>query len=629
MATKKPKNTKSSKNGKPSKATFNPVKNDPSTGRADRVIWSSDTLNQALDGLNQGYRLKTNPFYENNTKLLKADLLFERTPEELKRYKECMGDILEFVKECQLMTPLGIQHVTMRDYQENYLRHLQENRMSIYLSCRQAGKTTTSAIFMLWYILFNYDKNALVLGSKYSVAVEILDKVKNIFYYLPYYLKPGVRKWNESEIVLDNGCRILAEATTVNSGISYTFHCVLADEFAHVPKNILEKFYGQIYPTIIAGRARFMITSTQNGYNLFYKLFRSAEAGENDYAPFKVDWYQVPDWDPETQTWVPRTEEWHRREAANLGGEEAFQRQFGTSFDVSGNSLINNKHIAKARADAIEYKPIDIPGVEYSDRFIWHPDIVDVNELKSKHIIITIDLAEGIGQDSDIMCIHDVMWDDRLERSYVRCIGICDIKDIEVSRFAEIVIDFTSRYCHMDNTILSFESNTYGSLFYKSLLTYTDKHPDIYWDPGIIAKYESDLFSETKNTDSSGGSKISNKYILGFKVTSSSKKMSCKLFKYQYESGLIVNPSSKFIMQMENFSDHKGNGSYEATYGHDDIVMAEVQMAALTQTLKYRVLISSFEETVNTDTSTGFVGYGDYFGTPLSNPMMSGNIYSF
>lgn len=119
---------------------FNPVKNDTENSRSSKVVWSTEALNVALDGLDQGFRLKANPFYDNNTKLLKADLLFDRTPEELKHFKECMKDVLVFAKECQLMTPQGIQHVKLRDYQEEYLKHLQNNRLSIFLSCRQSGK---------------------------------------------------------------------------------------------------------------------------------------------------------------------------------------------------------------------------------------------------------------------------------------------------------------------------------------------------------------------------------------------------------------------------------------------------------------------------------------------------------
>ena len=67
--------------------------------------------------------------------------------------------------------------------------------------------SVTTAIYCLWVILFNIDKNALVLGNKRKTAVEILDKAKKIFTELPYFLRPGIYKWNEGEIVLDNGCR--------------------------------------------------------------------------------------------------------------------------------------------------------------------------------------------------------------------------------------------------------------------------------------------------------------------------------------------------------------------------------------------------------------------------------------
>lgn len=576
------------------KAGFNPVKDDTADHFANRVIWSTEALNVALEGLNQGFKLRANPFYENNTKLLKADLLFERTLEELEHYKVCMNDVLEFAKECQLMTPQGIQHVTLRDYQEDYLKHLQNNRLSIFLSCRQSGKTTTSAIFMLWYVLFNVDKNALVLGNKYKTAKEILDKIKNIYLYLPYYLKPGIRKWNEAEIVFDNGCRIMAEATTINSGISFTYHCVLADEFAHIAPNIVDKFYNQIFPTITAGKARFIISSTQNGFNLFYKLYKGAESGENDYGPFKVDWAQVPEWNPDLQIWEKRDEEWHQKQAANLGGEEAFQKQFGTSFDITGNTLISAKKIRSLQTQATEFVTLDLPGLTHSDAFKWKPaELSSPQDLKKRFLCLTIDLSEGVGQDSDIMSIYDLKWDSRLEKTYCDCIGVCEIKDISVEHFAEIVVDFISKYCDINNTILSFESNTFGGLFYKSISTYTDNHPEISWDSGIFARYEKDLFSESKGIDAKQA--VGNKYTIGFRVSSATKKGACKLFKAYFEDGLIRNTYTKYITQMENFSDVKGNGSYEASYGHDDIIMTAVQLAALMQTLKFKLFVESFE----------------------------------
>ena len=193
---------------------------------------------------------------------------------------------------------------------------------------------------MLHYILFNIDKNALILANKFKTSKEVIDKTKKIFIELPFFLRPGIYKWNDAEIVLDNGCRLMCEATTINSGIGFTFHCLLADEFSHLPPNIMEPFYNNLFPTITAARARFMITSTQNGYNLFYRLYMSAVAGDNEYKPFKTDWDEVPEWNPDKRCWERRDEAWHKLQVANYGSEEAFNAQFGTSFDVSAITLI-------------------------------------------------------------------------------------------------------------------------------------------------------------------------------------------------------------------------------------------------------------------------------------------------
>ena len=123
------------------KNTFNPVKEDKDGVIAKRMVWSSESLQIAIKGLEDGRKLVANPFYENNTKLLKGDLVFQRTEEEKVEWKHCATDIIYFVnKYCKLMTPQGIRNVTLRGYQERYLKHLIDHRLSIYLACRQCGK---------------------------------------------------------------------------------------------------------------------------------------------------------------------------------------------------------------------------------------------------------------------------------------------------------------------------------------------------------------------------------------------------------------------------------------------------------------------------------------------------------
>lgn len=123
------------------KSTFNPIKEDVDGKKAHSVVWTSESIDMAIRGLGQGKKLVANPFYEYNTKLLKGDLVFQRTKEEEVEFVRCMNDIVYFAnKYCKLMTPEGIRNIQLRPYQVNYLRHLEKHNLSIFLSCRQSGK---------------------------------------------------------------------------------------------------------------------------------------------------------------------------------------------------------------------------------------------------------------------------------------------------------------------------------------------------------------------------------------------------------------------------------------------------------------------------------------------------------
>lgn len=804
---------------------FNPVKEEVAGKKARRMVWSTESIEAALKGLEQGRKLIANPFYENNTKILKGDLVFERTDEEIKEWLKCKKDVLYFAKKCKLMTPEGIQHIELRDYQKNYLKHLQENRLSIYLSCRQSGKclslvtvipckltdnflshiddklkqrwyslyytadtdifqiplfelynvydkrliwkvkyplykllyrlicikaqkenpidmidrliqiaiiiiswidkherddekliqsfvlddvsvqtdtgfqkasyihqtkafqiyniklsngyrlecadthilfdkhmnevfvkdlcigdgvmtdlgiipivditisqykicmgditiddanhryysngilshnTTTSAIFMLHYILFNTDKNSLVLGNKRKTAVEILTKVKNIYTELPYYLKPGVYKWNEGEIVLDNGCRCMAEATTINSGISFTFHCVLADEFAHIQPNIMEPFYNNLFPTITAGKARFMITSTQNGYNLFYRLYKAAEAHLSEYQAFKTDWYEVPEWNPETKQWEKRDEKWHQMQVANYGSEEAFNKQFGTNFDINANTLIDTKFIKKIRSEAVEFVNKEIPGVEYSDRFFWHPQFDPMVDLKTSYTVVTIDIAEGKDQDYTTYIFNRIINQD----GDTECIGIFHANDLDVNQCTRALRELVCFHCNQSNLLISLETNLFGELFVKQLCDDTITNTANF-DPSNIIKY---------------WNKAGTEYTYGIRMTAGNKPKGCVLFKNDYEKNKIINRSTLFLNEIENFSDTKGTGTYAASFGHDDVVMAQMQLVFAKQSLQFKYLQDGYNsgKTVTSDNiynpydDAGWMDWGTYQSSSLS-----------
>jgi hypothetical protein len=160
--------------------------------------------------------------------------------------------------------------------------------------------TVSAAIVLTQYVSFNQDKGVMIVANKASTVIEIVDKIKSIYKLLPYHLKPGVVNWGQRAIVFDNGCRIKTEARTKEPSIGFTIDFLYLDEFAHIPKNIIEHYYRSVMPTVSSvANSKVVITSTPNGKNLFYKLVEGAEKkkgepGKNPYTGLRVYWYQVP-----------------------------------------------------------------------------------------------------------------------------------------------------------------------------------------------------------------------------------------------------------------------------------------------------------------------------------------------
>lgn len=515
---------------------------------------------------------------ENGFSLECADthILFNKNMEEIFVKDLSVGDFIQtkegikkIIKKEKLNNKICMCDITVDDDNHRY-----------YTNGILSHNTTTSALFMLHYILFNVDKNALVLGNKLKTAKEVLDKAKKIFIELPYFLRPGIYKWNEGEIVLDNGCRLMAEATTINSGISFTFHCVLADEFAHIKPTILDKFYNNLFPTITAGKARFMITSTQNGYNLFYRLYKSAEAGENEYAHFKTDWYEVPEWDPEKQMFVPRDEEWHRLQVANYGSEEAFNAQFGTNFDINANTLIDTKIISRFNHEAVEFKPRELPGVLFAEHFYWHPEY-DLQQAKNDYFVITTDISEGIGGDDTVYNFNRLRLHESNNSVYTETIGFFKYNKVNAEQATLVLKQFCQNYLDINKYLISLEYNLYGELFAKYIIENIEK------DPANVHRFNEDVIMKYWNDEMT-------KYTLGKKITSKTKQLGTSLFKQYFEKCEIINRSTLFLNQVANFTDSKGNGTYAASFGHDDLVMAQLQMVFVIDNPQYKSLCQMF-----------------------------------
>lgn len=580
---------------------FNPVKEQVGGKEAERVIWSTSVLNKAVEAIGKGMPLKANPFIGKNTKLLRPNLLYKRTQEEMEDYIKCKMDPVYFATKCFLMTPEGLKACTLRDYQEDYLRHLQNNRFSIWLACRQAGKSVTTAIYCLWVILFNIDKNGLILSKSGPAGVDLLSKIKDMYLYLPYHLKCGTLKWNQTSISFDNNSSISTEAFSPTAGLGKTINFLILDEFAWCPPNEVELFYNNIIPTVTTiSDSNVCIMSTQNGFNLFYKLYKAAMEKKNIYAPFKVDWDQVPQFNTETKQWEKRTEAWKQMMVGILGSEEAFYYQYGTQFSASDKCLVTRECLSRLRDKTrlfVNRDELDI-FLNHKDKLFWDPDF-DLEQLKTGWFVILVDLAEGGGGDSTVFNILQYI-DGKLVQ-----VGCWHTNDVELEKAALEFWILVAQLFNREQCLISIEWNTYGALFYQMISNLNETDYDVennyrfnLLKPGnedidlsIVVQYKKGSIDD----QILGKVKHTSNFVPGIKFTSGNKGTACTLLKMDIEKDLVQVVDLIAVGELENFEDKNGSGTYKASYGHDDIIMTFVQIPMLKQTPKWKDWVEEYE----------------------------------
>lgn len=621
---------------------YNPVKEIKGGVEASKVIWSTKSLLAAVEALKKGLPLKANPFCGTNTMLLKPDIVYRRTQEEVDDYIRCMQDPLYFAEKCFLMTPKGLQAVKMRDYQKEYLKNLKENRFNILLACRQAGKSVTTAIFGLWKILFCNDRNGVILSKSGPAGKDLLKKVKDMYLYLPYYLKCGTLKWNQSEISFDNNSSLSTEAFSPTACLGKSLNLLILDEFAWCPANDVDLFYENVIPTVTTlPDSNVCICSTQNGFNKFYEIWKSSVEGRSMYHHQKIDWWQVPNYNLETGQWEKRTEEWKQMMIGVLGSEEAFYYQYGTQFSASDACLVSRETLSRIHENEILFiSREELISSLFSKFFFVNPEY-DVNNFKNKYYIVLVDLAEGGGSDYTVFQILEVNVNPLTSKATFEQVAFWRSNTVDIEKASVEFWVMMGQLFRPDlsNVIVSIEWNTYGALFYNyiCLLNETENFKDSLWRFNLCKEFDTSVLCHYKkanmNEEIAGIKNKNAKTIPGMRWTAESKKTGCAMLKMMLEKGELVIKDIIQIGELENFEDKNGSGTYKASYGHDDMIMTLVQLPMVLQTGKYKEFIEDIIDqsrlnTLNNLQSQRDFNYGDMMEVGFQQFNTNGSIFN-
>ena len=548
---------------------------------AAKLIWSTKSINELVLALDQGYRPQVPmPFYEGKQFLRRGNIVFDYTDAEIAELAKCANDIVYFAERyAVVMTDEGIQQVKLRDYQKEMLKDFQHNRFNIVLASRQMGKTVTASIFNAWYLTFNYDKTTLLLANKSESTKEIIDKAKVVLENLPFFMKPGIIKYDVMNVRADNGCRLVGQSTTAKSGIGFTIHNLYLDEFAHIHPTIVDSFYENVYPTLSASKvSRINITSTPNGFNKFYEIYADAEKQNNEYKATRIDWWQHPD----------RDDAWYKRELGNLGSEDAFNRQYGNEFTSSSTLLLSPGTMKNMRSNSkkfewYDFEEFDNVHIDTKGYLGFHPDFeVENAGASDKYYVFSVDIAEGNGGDDSVINMFEVvpLSDDEIRNTInpgamydffkLNQVGIFSSNEHPIEEFAKILYTLALDIFNSENTKMIIEYNTYGSILIKYLSTVFPGRND----------FEDEMLLRFKHRHDSKTLKP------GIRLKSDNKSVFCQNLKKQLETNRMKINDVETVHEASLFGVLKNN-SYGAQMGKDDKIMTCVTVTEFFGTTDY------------------------------------------
>ena len=504
-----------------------------------------------------------------NTDLIKKPHIREKfTAEQQHELVKCAIDPKYFIRNyCYVQHPIkGRMKFNLYPYQERLIDVYHNYRYGIAMLARQTGKSTCAAGYLLWYAMFQPDSTILIAAHKYQGAQEIMQRIRYMYESCPNYIRAGVTAYNKGSIEFDNGSRIVAQATTENTGRGLSLTLVYLDEFAFVPPRVAREFWTSISPTLSTGGKCF-ITSTPNQDNdQFAQIWKQAtktvdshgdktDVGVNGFKSIMVDWSEHPDRD---QAWADAEE--------NKIGTERFRREYNCEFIVADETLINSLHLITMESKEVYQRTGNVR---------WYKPIEN-----GKVYVAGLDPSLGTGGDNAAIQVYEVPSMKQVAEWMHNKTPITE----QIGILRSILTNIKEKAPDSD-IYWSVENNTLG----EAALV-------------VINEVGEENIPGTFTSQPKGSGSVQNrKFRKGFTTTNKSKLAACSKFKSWVETNKMEVASEALLQEVKTFVAR--GASYAAKDGEtDDLVMAALLVVRIAQKIAkyddetYNELKDSFED---------------------------------
>ena len=441
---------------------------------------------------------------------------------------------------------------------------------AIILKARQQGISTYCAGRVFWKTYFQQHSRSVVMAHDSATSDSLFNMSKNLIRNMKGELQPHELTSNAKEIKLQSpaygdkeaiGSYRLYTAGSPEAGRGTTPTIAHLSEVAFWQHD--EKILAGLFQGISqAAGTEVILESTANGaQGEFYRLWKGAVAGENEYLPIFLPWFITPEYRREAPEGMQLDIEeellqekygldldqlyWRRLKIAE-GGKLKFQQEYPASADeafiVSGSNVFNIEKL-----DALIPRPIQ-------RRAEWDPLSKMMDEHREGNLliydypqweepyIIGADVALGVGQDYSACIVmnnkHEIVAVYRNNR-------------IDPSYWGELLF-YLGRY--YNNAFLAVESNSMGIATLQKIE-----------QMGYV-----NLYRQTKvaNVSNEEGER------LGFRTTTLTKPAIIGNLKNLIDNEDIMVPDAHVIQELKDYIS-TDTGKTEAAPGcYDDTVIA-------------------------------------------------------
>ena len=295
---------------------------------------------------------------------------------------------------------------------------------------------------------------------------------------------------------------------------------------------------------------------------------------------------------------------WKEEAIKDIGGEDAFNQEYGLRFVNATRSLLseniienlieNKKNFVYEKIDELDRR------LKFSyNELKWVDDDTIFCPIMRNNIrgVISVDIAEGLGQDysvinifkispksSDIIDIQSLSYTQLSDFFCLEQIAIYRSNFVSVRQLSELFYTLLFEYFNYENFKVVLELNNYGNEFLAHL-------------PGIFDgnnNYGSNVFFKYKHRADSPDEKI------GLKV-GENKNLLVKDYQDAMDKRGFLIYNEDNIREITCFVKHitsAGNIRYAADIGHDDTVMTLVNAASVFSKYDYKEMVEEYSSKI-------------------------------